>query len=58
MHAMPYLEVIGIIPHHSTKLYLTTNHGQAYNRHPWVSTNQERPITGQERKTHYPRMQV
>ena len=21
--------------------WLTTNHGQAYNRHPWVSTNQK-----------------
>ena len=26
----------------------TTNHGQAYNRHPWISTNKQQPITGQE----------
>ena len=40
------------------KLLITTNHSQAYNRHPWISTNQQQPITDQESQTHYPSMQV
>ena len=39
------------------KLYITTNHGQAYNRHPQISTNHQQLSTGQESQTCYPYMQ-
>ena len=50
--------MIGLTPYCGTNYKITINHSQAYNRHPWISTNQQQPITGQENQTHYPSMQV
>ena len=38
--AMLKIGMIGLTPHHGTNYKIATNYGQAHNRHPLISTNQ------------------
>ena len=57
-YAIIELTAIGLTSHHGANYKITTKHDQAYNRHPWISTNQQQPITGWESQTCYPNLQL